>query len=151
MRKMSVLAAGGLAALLAAAGGVYADSPGGAGPQARRVSTLLRAKVQLQDGNYGQVEDIVLNDDGCVEWLVLSPGEEYAGVPGQAARVNFVGRVVRVDVPRERIREFRFTRDHWPDFRDARYTERIFRVYNVQGRRGHDAERHEGGPGDRRD
>jgi hypothetical protein len=156
MRKMSVLAAGGLVACLAAGvGGAHAQPPreaaAGPGVRVNRVSTLLHAKVQLREGSYGTVEDVVLNDDGCVEWLVLSAEDEYAVVPWQAARVDFAQRVVRVDVPRERIREFRFTRDHWPDFRDARFTDRIYRVYNVEGRRGHDVERREGVPGDRRD
>lgn len=165
MRKMSVLAAGGLAVCLAAGTGSAQaqvtresreevrtrESRPGSG-QVRRVSTLLKAQVQLQEGgNYGTVEDLVLNDNGCVEWLVLATGDEYAVVPWTVAQVNFERHVVRVDVTRERIQELRFTKDHWPNFSDPQYTERVYRVYGVRGRGGRDFERRDGAPADRRD
>src|SRR5262249_33404989 len=83
----------------------------------RRVSLLIGAPVSLQ-GNVavGKIEDFVINENGCIDYLTVIVEDKYILVPWTAAQVDFERRGVLLGIERERFREIpTFTRDHWPN------------------------------------
>jgi len=113
------------------------ESSAPATPGVRRASTVLGARVSLQGGDaVGKVTDLVINDDGCIDYVVVASEDNYVLVPWSAGTVNFAERTIVLDIPQNRWREVpTFTRDRWPDLSDARYTQRVQRYFNVSGNR----------------
>jgi len=116
----------------------------------RRVSTLIGSPVRLQGGDqYGKIEDIVLNDAGCVEYVVISHDSDYILVPWTVTTVNYEERVIIVDTTPQKLAPLVFTRDNWPNPSDPQFTQRIQQVFGAnalrrEGRGGVNAP----GPGD---
>jgi hypothetical protein len=124
-----------------------------AGIQIRRVSSVIGTTVSVRgNASLGKIEDIVLNDDGCVDYLVVTYEEKFILVPWSAARVDFNRRTASVDIERDKFREVpTFTREKWPDFSNKQYMETIHKFYGVQpGTRGR-GEEHREDKKDRRD
>jgi PRC-barrel domain len=90
--------------------------PGSTVPM-RRLSAILGTTVQLQGGGtFGKVEDFVVNDNGCIEYVIIVADDRYVAVPFRAARIDFERRTFGLDLDRERLREVpTFTRDRYPD------------------------------------
>jgi sporulation protein YlmC with PRC-barrel domain len=92
----------------------------------RTVNQIIGSSIRLQGGtSYGRVEDIVLNDDGYVEYLVVSREGSYAMLPWSAAKVDYGQRVVTYDVDPQVVQPLFFTRDAWPNYSDPQFTTRI--------------------------
>lgn len=87
--------------------------------QIRRISSLMGAPVQLQaGGTFGKVEDLVISDNGCIEYAVVGTEEKLIAVPFSLARMDFGRRVFTVDVERERfLKAPSFTRQRFPELR----------------------------------
>jgi hypothetical protein len=156
--------------VLAGAGTTRAQNAGGRGfSQPRRMSSVLGANVTLErGGDVGKVEDVVLNDSGCPEYVVIRYEDGYVAVPWTFVTVNFEDRVVRLDVTRDRFRDIpTFSRDRWPDFAGGEYRKKLRKVFGAdferRGRRTEEnaerreelrdqgVERREEGRDDRRD
>src|SRR5258708_8746577 len=74
-------------------------TPAGSNTEIRRVSQLIGSNVRLQgDDRYGKVEDIVLNNNGGIGYLVVARGGRYALMPWNAANINYGQRVWAYDV-----------------------------------------------------
>jgi hypothetical protein len=97
----------------------------------RRVSVVVGASVTLErGGSIGKVEDIVLNDNGCAEYVVISYEDSYIAVPWTVATVDFDERVVRLDISRDRLRDIpTFSRDQWPDFARGEYRDKLRKAF----------------------
>jgi hypothetical protein len=124
----------------------------------RRVSVVVGANVTLErGGDVGKVVDVILNDNGCAEYVVIRYEDDYIAVPWDVVTVNFDERVVRLDITRERLRDIpTFSRDRWPDFARGEYREKLRKVFGAdferRGRRSEDnAERREERRDERRD
>jgi len=92
----------------------------------RTVNQIIGSNIRLQGGtSYGRVEDIVLNEDGVVEYLVVSREGSYALLPWSAARVDYGQRVVTYDVTPQVVQPLFFTREAWPNYSDPQFTTRI--------------------------
>ena len=75
----------------------------------RRVSQILGANVRLQgEDTYGKVEDIVLDENGTVQYLVVSKGDRYVMMPYNAANVDYGQRVVIYDVTPQAVQPLFF-------------------------------------------
>lgn len=99
-------------------------------PQLRRVSQILGSSVQLQGGAaYGKVEDIVLNDAGSVEYVVVSNEGRLAMLPWDAANVDLNKRVVTYDVTPQAVQPLSFAPDAFPAAADEQYTTRVRKVF----------------------
>jgi hypothetical protein len=98
---------------------------------------VIGSKVMLQgDIAYGTVADIVINEGGCVDYLVIAEQDNYVIVPWSAATVELQERIVRIDVTRDRLRELTFTRERWPNLSSTEFRERIHTVFGDRaGRR----------------
>jgi hypothetical protein len=104
---------------------------------ARRVSNILGAKVTIQNNvSIGKVEDLIINDNGTIDYMVVLNEDKYVLVPWNAGIVDFDQRTIAVEIPREKFREVpTFTRERWPDLNDRVYVEKLHGYYGVrQGR-----------------
>jgi len=98
--------------------------------EVRRVSQVIGSNVALQGANdFGKVEDIVLNDNGCIEYVVVTRGGQYAMLPWDAASLNYGRRVVTFNVAPQVIQPLFFARNAWPSVSDTKYVGRVREVF----------------------
>jgi len=112
-------------------------------------TVFMGANVVLQDNtSVGRVEDFVISDGGCIDYVVVSYESKYVLVPWTVA--TWTGdRTVRVDITQARFREVpTFTRDAWPNLTDTQYIQRVRTAWGVTDSRYGDPNRQ---PLDRRD
>ena len=105
--------------------------------QVRRVSTVIGAAVQLQaGGDFGRVEDIVINEDGCIDFVVVVFEEKLIAVPFSITRLDFARRVVALNVQREvLVKAPTFARNQFPDLSvNSDFSRRITTHFKAQGR-----------------
>jgi sporulation protein YlmC with PRC-barrel domain len=99
-------------------------------PQLRRVSQILGSSVQLQGGAaYGKVQDVVLNETGMVEYVVVSNEGRLVMLPWSAANVDFGQRVVTYDVTPQAVQPLSFAPDAFPAVADEQYSTRVRQVF----------------------
>jgi hypothetical protein len=91
--------------------------------------------VSIQGGlSIGIVEDIIFDDDGYVDYVLILNDGKYVVVPWQAAKFNFEQRVATVNITQQQFQQApTFTGQAWPTF-DATYQQRIYRYYGVTPR-----------------
>lgn len=102
--------------------------------QVTRVSTVIESKVMLQSESIGQVTDIVINDHGCIEYLVVHYGEEYIAVPWTVVQVNYQQHTVVIrntQVTREKLKTLTFTKDRLPSLSDQRFVQNMRTVWGA--------------------
>jgi sporulation protein YlmC with PRC-barrel domain len=91
-----------------------------------KVSQIIGSSVLLQDGvNYGKVQDIVLNEDGCIEYVVVSREERYALMPWAVARFDYGQRALIFNVTPQVVQPLFFARDAWPNVADPVFGRRV--------------------------
>lgn len=101
-------------------------------PQTHKVKAVLGSKVSIQGGlSIGTVDDIIFDDDGYIDYLVVLNEGKYVLVPWQAARFNFQERAATVNISQQQFQQVpTFTGQAWPTF-DAGYTQRIYGYYGL--------------------
>lgn len=105
-------------------------APDGSVTEIRRVSQLIGSNVHLQgSNNYGKVEDVVLDNNGAVSYLVVANRGRYAMLPYNAATVNYGQRVVNYNVAPQAIQPLFFAPNAWPNMSDQQFTTRTRRVF----------------------
>jgi len=118
--------------------------------EVRKVSTLMGAKVTLERGEstFGKVTDIVINESGCIDYLIVSYEDELVAVPWGVVTYNVGERVVtlNVAVTRDKLRGLFFRAGSWPNFHEERW---MRNMRSVWGERAFRHEQRTGG--DRRD
>jgi hypothetical protein len=146
MSKVWALASGGLAFCLLVAGTGLLRSQERvqtertetrSSSEVRRISTVIGSSVVLEaGGDFGKVEDFVLNEDGCIDYMVVSYEDRYYVMPWTVATVDFGRRTVRVDITRERLRDApTFTGRNWSEITSDRFTQRVRSFYRSGGER----------------
>jgi len=109
-------------------------SPGGTTTEVRRISQIMGANVRLRGNNsYGKVEDVVLDGNGGIGYLVVSNGGRYAMLPWNAANFNYGQRYVTYDVTPQAVQPLFFARDAWPNISDQQFTTRMRQVFPGTG------------------
>jgi sporulation protein YlmC with PRC-barrel domain len=110
-----------------------------------RVKNLLGATVNLQNGaGVGTVQDIVLNDEGVVDYLVISDNGKLVTVPWEAAKFNFERRTAIINISPEQYRQIpTYTTERYPDFYTPTYRTQIYRYYGLTPGRERRLERRE--------
>lgn len=102
--------------------------------QIRTITTVIGSSVRLQDGGtYGKIEDIVINDSGCVEYVVIANEDQYYVVPWSVARVNYQERYITLNTTQQDIRQVAFPRNDW---RNVSYNQLSQKAQQVFGRSG---------------
>jgi len=96
----------------------------------RRVTQVIGSNVALQGANdYGKVEDIVFDENGCIEYLVFAHDNQFAMLPWTAANLNYNRRVVMFDVTPQVIQPLFFARKAWPNRIDSGFTTKIQKAF----------------------
>lgn len=109
-------------------------APNGTTTEVRRISQLIGSNVRLRgNNNYGKVEDVVLDNNGGIGYLVVSNGGRYAMLPWNAANVNYGQRVVSYDVAPQAIQPLFFQQNAWPNITDQQFTTRMQQVFPNTG------------------
>jgi hypothetical protein len=80
-----------------------------------RISTFMNTPVHLTGGaTSGQVADFILNDHGCVDYLVVSHNNRYMLVPFRVAQFNWSGRFIGLNINQDRFNQIpTFTQAQW--------------------------------------
>jgi hypothetical protein len=106
----------------------------------RRGTTLIGSTVRLENGHtLGRVDDIVLSEDGYVEFIVVSVSGlrgmsgRLAVLPFAVGQADFGRRTVYVDWSEEDLRRapIFFSSSRWPDFTDTTWTEDVFAYFEI--------------------
>ena len=97
--------------------------------QVRRISTVIGGSVQYAaGGTVGKIEDIVINDEGCIEYIVVNYNDRFVPIPWTVSTVAFDKRIVTIDMDQARFAEVpTFSRDEFTllvqvDFREKVHT-----------------------------
>ena len=101
-------------------------------PHTYKVKSVLGSRVSITGGvAIGTVDDIIFDDDGYIDYLVVLNEGKYVVVPWQAAKFNFEQRSATVNITQQQFQQVpTFTTQTWPTF-DANYRTRIYGYYGV--------------------
>jgi len=82
--------------------------------EVRRVTEVSGSNVVLQGATrFGKVEDIVFNENGCIDYIVVSADNRYVVVPWAASQLDYRQRVVTLDVTREQLQPLIIEGTNW--------------------------------------
>jgi hypothetical protein len=103
--------------------------------QSYKVKSVIGSKVSIQGGlSIGTVDDIIFDDEGYINYLVVLNEGKYVVVPWQAAKFNFEQRTATVNITQTQFQQVpTFTTQTWPTF-DATYNTRIYGYYGLTPR-----------------
>src|SRR5207245_8187087 len=74
--------------------------------EARKVKQILGSQVSISGGQaVGAVDDVILSDDGYVEYLVVGNEGKYVLVPWEAAKFDMGKRTATVTITQERFKD----------------------------------------------
>src|SRR4051794_17544304 len=79
--------------------------------QVRKGTALVGARVTVEGTtSLGKVTDFIINEDGCIDFLVVGDEDEFVIVPWGVIRFNVEQRSVVVDttITREKLRDVTF-------------------------------------------
>ena len=76
----------------------------GTSHEVRRLSLVIGGSVRIAQGvSVGKIEDVVLNDQGCIDYVVVVHGDKYVAIPWSVATVDYGQRIVTVDITEQRF------------------------------------------------
>ena len=101
---------------------------------ALRAKSILGAKVQLQgEAHAGTVEDIVFDDEGVIDYFVVSDGGKMVTVPWEAAKFNFEKRTAVINITQEEYRKIpTYTVEKYPEFYTPTYRTEVYKYYGLK-------------------
>lgn len=115
---------------------VTTTGPGGVTVETRRLTQVIGSNVVLQgDTRYGTIEDFVLNDDGCIEFVVVSYEGKRALMPWAVAKVNYGQKTVTFDVAPKVVQPLFFAPNAWPNTTDPQFGTRMRDVFGPRALR----------------
>jgi sporulation protein YlmC with PRC-barrel domain len=108
--------------------------------EADRVSTILGKKVISQEGeDLGNVEDIVLNKSGCLDYIVLVPegllgtGDRLIPVPWKAVKTSSQADTIIICMNKSQLEQApNFESRKWPKFTDSEWYEKMRAFFGGQ-------------------
>src|SRR5688572_13758485 len=105
-----------------------------ASTQAHRAKQVLGAKVMIQgDLSIGTVDDLVFNDAGQVEFLIVANEGKLVTVPWQAAKFNFERQTATLNITQERFREIpTYTVREYPVYFEPAYRQRAYGWFGLR-------------------
>jgi hypothetical protein len=101
-----------------------------------KLSKVMKSKVLIQkDEPAGQIVDIVISDDGCVNYYVASYEDEYYVIPYSA--ITWRDSVVFVDITPAQFKKIEFfSSNNWPDLTSTTFQKTVFSTFGVTSFRG---------------
>jgi hypothetical protein len=105
-----------------------------------RVKQVLGATVNIEgDTSIGKVDDIVFDDNGQIEYMIVLNKSRFVTVPWEAAKFNFEKRTAMVQIAPERFHKIpTYAVDQYPAFSTPTYRTQTYQFYGLgpgQGRR----------------
>jgi sporulation protein YlmC with PRC-barrel domain len=122
------------------------ERPVAPGGEIRKASVLLGSKIAVADGAaLGEVVDLVINNSGCIDFLIVRYEEDYMAVPWSVTTFNVQRRsvVVNTNITRAQLRDVTFTKNRWPNFYGGTFQRNMQTVWGERALR----RDHRGGPG----
>jgi len=97
----------------------------------RRVSTVIGGTVQIAgDVSVGRIEDMVISDRGCIEYVVVVYHDNYVAIPWSVTVVDFSRRIVTVDITAERFAAVpTFTRSEFSVLTKTEFTQKVHSAF----------------------
>lgn len=106
----------------------------------RKATTVIGASVTVQRGEltFGKVTDLVISENGCIDFLVVDYDDSLVLVPWGVTTYSVEKRtiVITQEITREQLRAVAFTRGNWPDPYAAAYTGKLRTSWGEKGLRG---------------
>ena len=99
-----------------------------------RAKQILGSKVSLEGNtSAGTVDDIVLDENGNVDYLIVMTGEDkLVTVPWDAARFNVEKRMAVVNITPEKFQQVpTYTVKQYPTFSTPAYRTQVYRYYGL--------------------
>jgi hypothetical protein len=99
-----------------------------------RAKQILGSKVSLEGNtSAGTVDDIVLDENGNVDYLIVMTGEDkLVTVPWDAARFNVEKRMAVVSITPEKFHQVpTYTVKQYPTFSAPAYRTQVYRYYGL--------------------
>lgn len=103
--------------------------------QAYRAKQILGSKVTIaSDMSIGTVDDIVLSDDGMVDYLlVMNKDQKLVTVPWEAVKFNIEKRIATVHITQQQFQQVpTYTVQQYPVFTAPTYRTQVYEWYGLK-------------------
>jgi len=99
-----------------------------------RAKTILGAAVNVSGGNsVGTVQDIVLTDEGVVDYLIVEKDGKLVTLPWEAAKFDYAKRQATVDITQEQYQKIpTYSAERYPDFYAPAYRSEAYKSYGLK-------------------
>jgi len=103
------------------------------GTVARYPRSILGSRVMVRGGTaVGTVEDVVVSEEGVVDYLIVSEGGRMVTVPWEAAKIDYEKRVVNVPISQEQFRAIpTYTTERYPNYYTPEYRTQTYKFYGL--------------------
>lgn len=111
-----------------------AAQPNAQPQQTIRAKQLIGSQVNIQgDASVGTVDDIVLDDHGNVDYLIVANSDgQLVTVPWDAVRFNLQKRLAIVQINQDRFAQVpTYTTEQYPAFATPAYRTQIYQAYGL--------------------
>jgi sporulation protein YlmC with PRC-barrel domain len=107
------------------------------GGNSLRAKTILGSKVSIEGGTaVGTVTDIIFDNDGTLDYLVVDHDNKFVTVPWEAAKWDLGQRTAVINITPQRWQEIpTYTSEAYPNYYEPAYREKIYSYYGVKPRR----------------
>jgi hypothetical protein len=109
----------------------------------RKASQIMGSRVSIRGGDtLGKVHDLVIDESGYIDYLIVRYRDEFLAVPWGAVRFDPRDRLFTVTtrVERDRLKDVMFPSDRWPDFYSPRWIRSAGAVWGERAIRRRDIE-----------
>jgi len=114
-------------------------------PVAYRAKQVIGSKVMLQgNATAGTVDDIVFDQNGNIEYLIVADNGQFRTVPWAAARFNLDNRTAVVNITPDHYKVVpTYTATTYPNFYTPAYQTQVYKYYGLTPGQARRAERRE--------
>jgi hypothetical protein len=99
-----------------------------------RGSVIIGATVNFQGGtSLGRVTDFVINDGGCIEYVVVSYEDHFVPVPWMATTYNSVDRILLLGIDQAQLGQIP-TFVQFTELSNAQFGQKVHAFYKVEPR-----------------
>lgn len=133
-RVLTILAGACCASLALAQPGTTTKTDTTTITQYHRTSTVVGTSFMLGRESVGKVVDVVFNQIGCIEYVLVQDSEGFVVVPWSVVTVNYDQKVTTVQSTTatvDNLREVRFTEARLPNFTDPAFVSRMTTVWGA--------------------
>ena len=111
------------------------EAPGST-QEVRRLSLVIGGGVRIANGvSVGKIEDVVLNDRGCIDYVVVAYQDKYVAIPWTVATVDYGQRIVTVDITEQRFAQVpTFARTEFAVLSPTEFTQKVQTAFGRERR-----------------